>query len=564
MEVPRRLATTVLAATGLAAAALSPAAAEEPYDPPDTLTKAPYTESNGNSGTVNLLTANRNGPAVVPGKAKIAVSLGDSYISGEAGRWAGNSSGPNWAKYSDALGPTAYGDNSGEESLPQCHRSKKAEINFGAGVTSVNLACSGATTHTNAASKPFKPGIDFTNTTVGEHNSVAYGQALLLQNLAYSNPGRIKMVVLSIGGNDFKFGSIVEACIESFIVPWEADCKDKQIVKDNFSDQAITSVRQSITGAIGNIVQAMDKGGYRPQDWNLVVQTYPKPLPNSKAIQYWETMLRQSLGGCGLRNADLDWADSYALPTINDTVRSAAADGRLLKNAPNIQIMDLTNALVGHRLCERGTTIVGKWPPLGVDTDVPDWKATGAVNLSEWVNQIRATANYVPERLKPYELQESLHPNYWGQLAYQVCLAQIYASGPPMRGGACVLDGPGLGDDKRPKMKVLPIDGWNATLNAPAGAAGANGPGKVRGLRATTKGGGVVVLRWQKPPVKSKHTVYLYRVRRGEQKWYGWTNVGTSTAVHFAMPQTGRYTVQVVANNKNGSGPKAVAKYRMR
>src|SRR4051794_28013728 len=72
------------------------------------------------------------------------VSLGDSYISGEAGRWAGNTNGSSSA--TDALGPTAYFDNptNTAETIERCHRSKSAEVYIGGGVNSANLACSGA------------------------------------------------------------------------------------------------------------------------------------------------------------------------------------------------------------------------------------------------------------------------------------------------------------------------------------------------------------------------------------------------------------------------------------
>ncbi len=62
------------------------------------------------------------------------VSLGDSYISGEAGRWAGNTN--QSSSRTDALGPTAYYDNasgSGEQ-IARCHRSKSAEVFIGGGV----------------------------------------------------------------------------------------------------------------------------------------------------------------------------------------------------------------------------------------------------------------------------------------------------------------------------------------------------------------------------------------------------------------------------------------------
>src|SRR3954453_7817281 len=85
------------------------------------------------------------------------VAVGDSAISGEAGRWAGNTNGS--SANVDALGPTAYYDNPSNtgETTTGCHRSKAAEISIGGGVLSANLACSGARTYT----QPYSSGNDF-------------------------------------------------------------------------------------------------------------------------------------------------------------------------------------------------------------------------------------------------------------------------------------------------------------------------------------------------------------------------------------------------------------------
>src|ERR1700754_2622383 len=91
------------------------------------------------------------------------VTVGDSAISGEAGRWAGNTNGS--PSRTDALGPSAYYDNAAGtgEAIPGCHRSKAAEVHIG-GVDSFNLACSGARTYSRVSDGKFKPGIDFYNT----------------------------------------------------------------------------------------------------------------------------------------------------------------------------------------------------------------------------------------------------------------------------------------------------------------------------------------------------------------------------------------------------------------
>ena len=76
------------------------------------------------------------------------VTIGDSAISGEAGRWAGNTN--NASGNTDAGGIDAYWNNPTRtaEATPGCHRSEAAEAHIGGGISSLNLACSGARTYT--------------------------------------------------------------------------------------------------------------------------------------------------------------------------------------------------------------------------------------------------------------------------------------------------------------------------------------------------------------------------------------------------------------------------------
>src|SRR4051794_7267024 len=70
-----------------------------------------------------LLTLLLAAAAALPSVAHAAgpptvVALGDSAISGEAGRWAGNTN--QSSSKTDALGPSAYNDIPGAESTPGC------------------------------------------------------------------------------------------------------------------------------------------------------------------------------------------------------------------------------------------------------------------------------------------------------------------------------------------------------------------------------------------------------------------------------------------------------------
>lgn len=372
-------------------------------------------------------------PQVVPAGSDWAVSLGDSYISGEAGRWAGNSDD---SGQTDALGSTAYYDAGSGESIPGCHRSKSAEISFGT-IQSANLACSGAETATSAYSSgnDFKPGLDFYNDGAGH-----IGQALALQTFASTH--KVKMVAVSIGGNDFNFGSIVQSCVTDFLTSptgFKNYCNDDSSVTANFTSTNISAVTTRISNALRNVNTALANDGYTTSDYTMVVQTYPSPLPAGSGIRYSESgFTRQSTGGCGFWNNDASWAGSSALPNINSAVRAATTQSAL----PNVKIVDVSGLFNGRRLCENGVHLLS-------ETSLASWRSAGAVDASEWIEQIRTVSTV----LGPYYVQESLHPNYWGQLALRSCLRQAYNDG-TVRGGSCTRSANGLSSAGEPVVTL--------------------------------------------------------------------------------------------------------------
>ncbi len=362
------------------------------------------------------------------------VSVGDSYISGEAGRWAGNTNGS--SSNTDALGSTAYYDNAGNtaESIAGCHRSKAAEAIIGGGVNSKNLACSGAKTSTDASGSNFKPGIDFYNGSAGQ------GQALALQTFATSN--NVKMVSLSIGGNNFNFASIIQSCLTDWLTSpswWKDYCNDDSSVVANFTAANITTQTNAIKGAIQNVATAMTNAGYTASQYAIEVQDYESPLPTSSGFRYGETgYTRQNTGGCGIWNNDANWANNSALPTINNAVKNAAAQSGL----SNVKVLELQTAFNGRRLCEN---TVGLLEEKGLST----WQSAGAVDNSEWIEQIRTVSTIGSS----YYIQESLHPNYWGEKALRNCIRQAYNGGTP-KGGTCTRSANGLNGSGEPNMVV--------------------------------------------------------------------------------------------------------------
>ncbi len=370
-------------------------------------------------------TAVADGPGAGTG---YVVTVGDSYISGEAGRWAGSSNSS--TKYADALGSTAYFDNPAgtAETINRCHRSTSAEAYAGGGLAGYNLACSGARAVTfTDSSGNFKPGLDFYDTGGRQ------GQALMLQGFAATH--NVKMVVVSVGGNDFNFADIIQTCVSDFLTSptWFKNyCNDDSSVRSNFTAANVAAVRAKVAAAYTNIRTAMRNAGYADTQWTMVAQNYASPLPSAAGMRYGQSGYgRQSTGGCGFWNNDLDWANGTALPTINSTVLGGASDAGLA----NLRTLDLSSAFNGRRLCENG---VGLYEEKGLTS----WTQPGAVDKTEWVNQIR-TVSTCCGSASPYYIQESLHPNYWAQLATRSCVRQVWNGGAP-RSGTCRISGTGL------------------------------------------------------------------------------------------------------------------------
>ncbi len=406
-------------------------------------------------------------PAATPGPptgTPTIVALGDSYISGEAGRWAGNTS--VWYFVVDAGGSDAYYDNATGtgEVIAGCHRSESAEVHIDRGgygtVDTINLACSGATTQTRNPGDGIKPGVDSCPTDIhrpaapdpGACPSGVIGQASMLTREALVH--NVKLVVLSIGGNDFEFSSTVAQCAKNFADSsylWKDYCNDDGSVKARFTDDNVTAVKTKLVNAYEDVVLAMRAANYADSDWSLLIQNYPSPLPPGGDIRYIQPGWSRFNNGCPFWNADADWANSTALPRISSTINSAVAVFSTRYPGVDVHVMDVSEALVGHRLCE---DTVDQVPQAGPLNPVLQWTSAGASNVSEWVAQIRGVfseGGLLPIEGMVYFKNESFHPNYWGQLALRNCLRQAYNDG-NIRGGKCEFRQNGLGQFGEPQM----------------------------------------------------------------------------------------------------------------
>jgi lysophospholipase L1-like esterase len=323
-----------------------------------------------------LLTVSGSGlaPAHAGGSRPLAVvSLGDSYIAGNAGRWLGNSP--------DNTGDRRGTDRAFDPSLDPpydpalvyedqtCWRSDVAEINQVRfpGVTPVNLACSGAT------------------------SGDIPGQSLRLAEVARTH--RVLAIVLSIGGNDAHFASIVDACARAFIVK-TGPCNPGQQAN---LDRDLPLVRAGVGQAIDGVRATMTAAGYRDRSYRVILQSYPAPISLAADTRHPESdpdAARFLVAGCPFYDADLDWGHTGLPGQLAETLRAVAAER-------GVQFLDVREAFRGHELCHAAA----RQPET-----VPE------AATSEWVRWID-----VPFLQGDY-LAESLHPNAYGQQALGRCL----------------------------------------------------------------------------------------------------------------------------------------------
>jgi hypothetical protein len=422
-----------------------------------------------------MLTVGVSAPALADGPGvgtPSIVSLGDSTVSGEAGRWAGNTSTTDSDRV-DALGNTAYWNTPTGESLATCHRSKSAEVNIGvdsAGhkVNSLNLACSGSMTTTYdeiPQSSVFKPGLDnFWEASLGDNGM---SQPILLAD--YARTHNVKAIVVRVGANDIGFNNIVATCFKNWfawsilsMIQAPSLCRTHPTLQASVSAAARAALTQKIVTALGTIRSDMATVGYTKSMYSVIVQTYWSPIPTHTGFRYPEgAMTRQSVGGCGVFDADADWLNNTVLPMLNTALRGAAATFAAKSDSPPVHILDDQYVLNGHRLCENGVNVIENTKNPSTGAPYKTWSDPGAVDQLEWVDQLKTLTTI---GLSPYDPKEGAHANYFGQMAERDCLrlafnygnpvdATCYSKGFGAPGGTPI----GLNQYGEPKMTLGPL-----------------------------------------------------------------------------------------------------------
>jgi len=323
-----------------------------------------------------------------------AVSLGDSYISGEAGRWQGNSIDPLASRDGTDRAFTGTGYDLSRVYLPPsdangCHRSDVAEIRSGSLPVAqrINIACSGAVTRNIFRAS---------SGGVGQNGELPQADQLAL----VARQTRVKLVALSIGGNDLGFSSIVSACLQAYETFGQPCQPSQQAVIDAKFSTAMANVGK----AVNEIRAVMSSDGYRQSAYRFVLQSYPSAIPRGSEIRVPEIdhNARTNVDGCPVYNSDATWARDSVVSQISNGLKAVAA-------SRGVQFLDLRNLLQGREMCSVSTRLADPTHPPSATTS--DWARF--LNLSAVQTQ--------------GQLQETFHPNAYAQRALGRCLSLLYA-----------------------------------------------------------------------------------------------------------------------------------------
>ncbi|GAU71596.1 hypothetical protein SSP35_54_00040 [Streptomyces sp. NBRC 110611] len=367
--------------------------------------------------------------------------MGDSYIAGEGGRWKGNSNREqslfSWARQADQdltdrvkldkrKISEIYNNTWDDEG---CHRSDSAEI-FGAlrpsawpdkakapGILRVdpepdkakddaklvdnvvNIACSGAETK------------DFSQRFKGEQPQIKQLKDLLDKR----NRETLSTVFVSVGGNDLNLSGVATDCATRWFKGWLASsCQADDKVK-NAVDSRIKDLKSKIMKTVGLIQGALLDGPERSRGARIVIQSYPNPVVGQSKIRFHNFgYQRYAYCGAPFNNETLEFLRDTSKKLDDmyfEVAKEMNADSKKGAKA-NISFLSLRKLFDGHEVCSTDS--------------VSAIKEQVSAGKAEWARYVYGASREIPLvgkiiGVKAEEVQESLHPNFYGQQALQYC-----------------------------------------------------------------------------------------------------------------------------------------------
>ena len=133
----------------------------------------------------------------------------------------------------------------------------------------------------------------------------------------------------------------------------------------------------------------MTTAGYNDSQYTILVQDYPSPIPRGSGFRYRRRLHRS-------RSAAAASGTRRQLGQRNDAAddRRRRCATRRRSGLTNVKTCSTRFGVQRRRLCENGVGLLEERPAI--------WKRAGAVDKTEWINQIRTISTISP----PYQIQE--------------------------------------------------------------------------------------------------------------------------------------------------------------
>ena len=225
----------------------------------------------------------------------------------------------------------------------------------------------------------------------------------MLQHFAATH--NVKLVAVSIGGNNFNFAGIVQTASRT-------SCSRRRMVAGLLQrrqlghEQLHVEQRRHAEGGDHERDPERRAGDDERRLLELAVHDPRAGLPVADPERLGLPLLAERLHAPDRPAAAASGTKTPTTPTKRCCRRSTArcSARRPRAGLSNVKTMDLARGVQrAAAVRERRRAARGRGP-------VAAGKRRSASNKTEWINQIRTITAIFP----PYEIQEDLHPNYWG------------------------------------------------------------------------------------------------------------------------------------------------------
>ncbi|MFD3330490.1 hypothetical protein [Streptomyces sp. NPDC058701] len=203
----------------------------------------------------------------------------------------------------------------------------------------------------------------------------------------------VKMIVLSIGGNDLGFSDIIESYVAHFMFS-ENSCNAG--VQEGLNAKMVKAMA-GVGKSIDKIRAVMAANGYATKDYRLILQAYPSPVPRASQLR---PNVNRITAGCPMYDADLNWARLSLIPRIASELRKVAIE-------KGNEFLDLQDLFDRHEVCSSTTLLA-------------DVKHSPSRVTSEWARFLAPAA-----LLQGGDTSEYFHPNAFGQVKMGSCFSLL-------------------------------------------------------------------------------------------------------------------------------------------